>query len=424
MSGKLTELSIRKLTRDGVKCRTRDSLGLYLDVRAPGRGQWVYRYSLEGRAREIGLGSAGGVDDAKVADVRAEAASLRRIVKSGVHPRDAEAESRRAAAEAEAIAAAALIANSRAFKAVAEEMLAQHELAWRNEKHRMQWRNTLKTYAYPVLGHLPVSTVTTEHLIMILSPIWAIKPETASRIRGRIERVLAYAKAQGWRSGDNPAVWRGHLDTLLASPHKLKRSRHHPALPWRQMNEFMPALRSAEGIAARALEFTILTAARSGEVRQMTWGEVDIDTSARVWIVPAERMKAQKTHRVPLSARAAEVLRAARVWRLNDAPSALVFPGLRGRPLSDMTLSAVLRRMKGEGGSPRWVDGRGDAVTVHGYRSSFRDWAGECHGAMREIAEMSLAHTVGGAVERSYFRSDLFEQRRALMDAWASYCSS
>jgi integrase len=421
MSGGLTQSTIKNLIRVGDRRRTCDGDGLYLDVRAKGRGQWVFRYTLAGRAREIGLGRASGPE---IEDVRGEVAALRQLIRRGVHPRDAEAEQRRRVAEAEAEAARTEQAAQRTFKVVAEAMLAQHEPAWRNPKHRQQWRNTLATHVYGALGELPVAGINTENVLSALTPIWTKTPETASRVRGRIERVLAYAKAQGWRTGDNPAAWRGHLDTLLASPHKLKlaRSRHQPALPWRLMPEFMPALRAAEGTSARALEFLILTAARSGEVRLMTWGEVDIG-NRQVWIVPPERMKAGREHRVPLSPQAVKALAAAKEWREHDGPNALVFPGARaGRPLSDMSLSAALRRMVDDEGLPRWVDDRGAAIVPHGFRSTFRDWAAECHGELREVAEAALAHSVGSATERAYLRSDVFERRRALMEAWANYC--
>ena len=253
----------------------------------------------------------------------------------------------------------------------------------------------------------------------VIGPIWPKKTETASRVRGRIESILEWAKTREHRTGDNPARWHGHLETLLPKRNDVARIKHQPALPFEQMGEFMTELRKAEGIAARALEFTILTASRSGEVRLAAWSEFDLE--GRIWIVPAERMKARKEHRVPLTDPALDLLRS--MPRLDD--SLFVFPGgKRGAPLSDMSLSSVIRRMNEGGGSSKWVDRSGRQVVPHGFRSSFRDWTSERTSFTREVAEQALAHTIPSAVEASYRRGDLFEKRRKLMAQWASYCLS
>jgi len=280
--------------------------------------------------------------------------------------------------------------------------LQANKTAWHNAKHRQQWHNTLATYAFPFLGEKPVNAVGVEDVPRVIEPLWTNEPETASRVRGRLERVLDWARARGFREGENPARWRGHLDALLPKPSQIRVVRHHAALPWQEIPAFVAASRQREGIGARALEFTILTAARSGEVRGMKWCEVN----GNVWTVPAERMKARREHRVPLSGRCVEIL--------NDLPrladSDLVFPGTRrGRPLSDMSLSAVVKRMGYHG-------------TVHGFRSSFRDWAAESTSFSREVIEEALAHVVVNKVEAAYRRGDLFEKRRRLMEAWRAYC--
>jgi len=275
--------------------------------------------------------------------------------------------------------------------------------SWTNPKHVQQWENTLATYAYPVIGALPVADVGAEHIIEILKPIWSKKSETASRVRMRIENVLNAAKLMGWRSGDNPAVYKGGLEAVLPPISKVKKVRHHPAMPFEDARAFMAMLSKRKGISARALEFCILTAARSGEVRHATWDEIDLETD--LWIVPAERMKARREHRVPLSKEAKAILET--LPRL--ANSQLVFPGQKGRPLSDMTLSAVLKRMDLK------------HYTVHGFRSTFRDWTAETTHHSSETVEMALAHTISNKVEAAYRRGDLLEKRRDLMKDWAQF---
>jgi integrase len=291
------------------------------------------------------------------------------------------------------------------FKQAATEYVAAHEKSWRNPKHRAQWAATLDTYAYPHFGDLAVADVQTAHVLNALRPIWIDKPETAARVRGRIEAVLDAARAEGRIAGqwENPARWRGHLDKLLPSRTKTRRVEHHAALPFKDVGPFLKRLRAAEGMGARALEFAILTAARSGEVRGASWSEIDL--TEKVWTVPAERMKAGKAHRVPLSPAAVALLEA--LPRI--AGSELVFPAPRGGQLSDMTLSAVMRRMK--------ID-----AVPHGFRSTFRDWAGERTNYPRDVVEMALAHTIKNKVEAAYRREDALDKRRRLMAEWAAYC--
>ena len=295
-------------------------------------------------------------------------------------------------------------------RAVAEAYLAANADAWRNAKHRAQWTSTMKTYAYPHMGALPAQEVTTGHVLSALEPIWRSKAETAARLRGRIETVLDYATARQWRSGENPARWRGHLAILLPARGKVAPQKHHAALPWGEVGEFLTTLHKQAGMGARALEFTILTAARSGEVLGSTWGEIDL--AAKLWTVPAVRMKAGREHRVPLSDPAMALLAKVARLRTDESPDAFVFPGQPKRPLSIMAMTMTLRRL-----------GRGD-ITVHGFRSTFRDWAGEATTTAREVAEAALAHTLGSKVEAAYARADLLEKRRSLMAAWGAFCST
>ncbi len=278
-------------------------------------------------------------------------------------------------------------------------------IEWKNIKHGDQWRNTLATYAYPVIGSLIVSSVEQDHILRILEPIWTTKTETASRLRGRIENILDYATVCRYRKGDNPARWRGHLDKLLAKPSKVAKVKHHAALPYAETSVFMADLRLQAGMGARTLEFAILTAARSGEVRGATWAEVDMEQA--VWNIPVERMKADREHRIPLSDAALGLLRL--LPRIDG--SELLFPNTKGTVLSDMTLTAVLRRM-------------GRQITVHGFRSTFRDWAGETTAYPREVIEHALAHLLKDKAEAAYARGTLFDKRRRLMADWAKYCSN
>ena len=375
-----------------------DGAGLYLLVRSAEAKFWLFRYSVHGRMREMGLGPAAGPGKVLLADARVKARKLHDMVREG---RDPLAE--RAAAKA---AAQADEAKKRTFRDVTEAYIAANETGWRNSKHRQQWRNTLIAYAFPHFGDMPVNDLETQHVMEALEPIWQTKTETASRLRGRIEAVLDYAKARGWREGENPARWRGHIANLLPKRGKVARVEHHSALPYREIGAFMARLRARKGLAARALELTILTACRSGEVLAARWSEIDLE--AGVWVIPGERMKAGREHRVALSPQAVALLR-----DVSRTESAWVFPGERkGRPLSNMAMSMVLRRMGH------------DDLTVHGFRSTFRDWAAETTNHPREVAEAALAHTISDKVEAAYRRGDLLGRRRHLMEEWASACST
>ena len=384
-SRKLTVAGMRALRTPGMYG---DGAGLWLAVSAPDRRSWVLRYTVGGKARQMTLGSAEHVG---LAEARQLASDARGQITRGVDPlavRHAEA---------------APEPTVPTFAEAAERYIAAHETGWRNDKHRQQWRSTIAAYAAPVAA-VPVSDVDTAAVLGVLEPIWHAKPETATRLRGRIEQILDYARVQGWRDGPNPAVWRGHLALALPARDKVKPVEHHAALPWQEAPAFMARLRDQAGVGAAALRFAILTAARSGEVRGATWREID----AVLWTVPAVRMKARREHRIPLSAAALAVLNDAAA--LPHGPDDFVFPGQRvNRPLSDMSLTAVLRRMN-----------RGE-LTAHGFRSTFRDWAAET-GQPADIAEAALAHVVGDKTEAAYRRGDLLSRRRQMMTDWADYC--
>lgn len=373
-----------------------DGGGLVLQVSRTGTKSWIFRYRVGGRRHEMGLGSCSLVTLAKAREL---ALACRQLLREGYDPL---AERRQVRAER-----AAERARQMTFDQCAAAYIQSHRSGWRNPKHADQWKQTLATYARPVIGALPVADVDTDHVVKVLAPIWATKTETATRLRGRIESILDWATVSKFRTGENPARWRGHLDYLLAKPKKIARVRNFPALPWPDMAAFMVELRRREGIAPRALEFAILTAARSGEARRASWEEIDL--GRRLWTVPAMRMKAGREHRVPLSDAALALLGGL------AAREGLLFPGQRqGQPLSEMTLTAVLRRM---GHS---------AITVHGFRSTFRDWAAEApdNSFPREVCEHALAHSLPDRVEAAYQRGDLFVKRIALMQAWADYCGS
>ena len=365
--------------------------GLALQVTAGSGRSWLLRVVIGGKRREMGLGAYPGVT---LAQARQKASEARELIRQGVDP----IERQRAAQSALQAAVAAALT----FAESADSYIKAHEAGWRNVKHAQQWRNTLKQHAYPVLGSLMVRDVGLPQVLAVLEPIWTTTNETAVRVRGRIELVLDWATARGLREGLNPARWRGHLDKLLPKPSKVNNREHHAALPVGAVGAFMVRLRNAEGIGARALEFTILTAARSGEVRGATWAEIDHD--AKVWTVPAARMKSGKEHRVPLTDEALALLDPLPMV----AGTELVFPAPRGGALSDMTLLAVLRRL--------------DVPAVpHGFRSTFRDWAAERSNYPRDVAEMALAHAIGDKVEAAYRRGDLFEKRRLMMVDWAAF---
>ncbi|MFC7736503.1 tyrosine-type recombinase/integrase [Roseomonas sp. GCM10028921] len=420
--GQLTARTVATAKHPGSPARPirrGDGGGLYLQISPGGGKSWLFRFMLAGKSREMGLGPVGepprGVT---LAGARLAAAEAHQLLRAGLDPIEQRATAQRhAAAERERTAA-------NTFQAVAEKMIDAREAGWRNAKHRWQWRATLATHAYPVLGTIPVAEISTDDVLHVLRPIWTKTPETASRLRGRIERVLAYAKARGLRQGENPATWRGHLSEALPSPRRIegRTPRHHPALPWAEMPAFFADLRGREAMAARALEFAILTAARTGEVLGARWREIDLEGA--VWTVPAERMKMKREHRVPLAPAALAVLKAVRP--LATGPAAFVFPGQeRAQTLSQMAMLMLLRRINQRGPEmpPRWRDGRtGQPIAVHGFRSTFRDWVGEASVHSTDLAEAALAHVVRNKVEAAYARGDLFTKRAALMADWATYC--
>jgi integrase len=382
MSKQLHKLSAREVATLTIPGRHSDGGGLYLSVSPSGARSWVFMWKVAGKRCEMGLGS---LRDVPLTKARQRAADARQLRADGLDPLASREKPK-----------------VMTFGEAADALIESMSSSWRNEKHHAQWTMTLTVYCEP-LRSKPVADIGTDDVLKVLLPLWTTKPETASRLRGRIERVLDFARARGQRTGENPARWRGHLDALLPKRAKLSRG-HHKAMPFDEVPAFMASLREREGVAPHALEFAILTAARSGEVLGAQWDEFDLE--ARVWTVPAARMKASREHRVPLSDRAVEILRHMEQMRFSE----YVFPGARrGRPLSTMALEMVLRRMK--------VD-----ATVHGFRSAFRDWAGERTTFPREVAEAALAHLVGDAVERAYRRGDALEKRRHLMDAWAAFC--
>ena len=390
---KLSALGVSKMTKPGYYG---DGAGLYLQVSASGSKSWIFRFTLARKQREMGLGAVHTVD---LALARAKAKECRLLLLAGKDPLEA----RKAASLTDALERARMIT----FDQCAAAYIAAHRGTWKNAKHITQWENTLATYATPIIGALPVAAVDTALVVKVLGPIWQDKTETATRLRGRIESILDWATTSKYRQGENPARWRGHLDNLLAAPSKIAPVKNHPALPWQEIGAFMADLRGREGIAARGVEFAILTATRSGEVRGAAWTE--IDRAAKIWTIPGERMKAGREHRVPLSTSALALLDA--MPRLG----AIIFPGRkRDTQLSDMSLTAVLRRME-----------RND-ITVHGFRSTFRDWCAESVGNSfpREVCEHALAHSLPDKVEAAYRRGDLLEKRIVLMQAWADYCES
>jgi integrase len=366
---------------------------------------------MNGRTRDAGLGPFPAVT---LAVARETADKWRKIVASGKDPIERRNE-QRAAERVEA-------AKAMTFDDCSAAYIAAHEAAWRNAKHRQQWTNTLRTYVTPVFGKLPVQSVDVALVLKVIEPMWVTKPETANRVRGRIETVLDWAKARELRTGENPARWRGHLEHMLPPKSKLRKVKHHPALPFNEVGAFMMSLRKRPGIAAAALEFVILNATRTTETLGAAWSEVDLQ--AKLWIIPGERMKGGEEHRVPLSDAAVAVLKRMEAVRQGD----LFFPGGKeGAPLSDAAMATVIDRMNAankESGLPIWVDARVNRPIVpHGFRSSFRDWAAERTAFPREIAEKALAHIVGDETERAYQRGDLLDKRRKLMDAWAAYCA-
>ena len=379
---KLTAIAVDRAKKPG---RHSDGGGLYLLVKASGSKSWVFMYSRRGRKgrTELGIGPYPAIS---LLQAREKAVHYRSLLAEGGDP-----ESERAREP------------GRTFGQCAEAFIERHQSEWRNEKHRHQWRQTLKTYC-AAINEKPIADIGTEDILSVLQPIWTIKAETASRVRGRMERIIDYAKARGWRDGENPARWRGHLSSILPKARKLVRG-HMASMDYQDIPDFVSRLQASSAMAARALEVLILTATRSGEILNVPWAEIDLESA--LWTIPADRMKAGREHRVPLTDRVVEILADLDETRQSE----YVFPGQkRGRPLSNMAMEMLLRRMKF------------NDITVHGFRSSFRDWCGDQTSFPREIAEAALAHQVGNRVEMAYRRKDALEKRRQLMEAWERYC--
>lgn len=392
MAGKLTALKIRNLTVSG---RYGDGGGLWLQVRDAEHRSWLFRYTRFRRPREMGLGP---YPEVSLAEAREAAAQHRRELRAGEDPLD----KRRADKAAKASV------SRWTFREVAERYHAAHQAGWRNPKHRDQWMTQMQSYVFPNVGELPVAAVSTGDVLKVLEPIWREKSMTATVLRGRIEAVLDYAKAREWRTGENPARWRGHLAKLLPARSRIVKVQHHAALPWGEVAEFMARLYASPDLAARALELLILTAVRTREAVGAEWDEIDL--AKALWTVPADRMKGGKEHRVPLSTAAVAILTKLRVAQ--GVEERHVFPSPRGRkPLSTRACAVLLRRMK-----------RAD-LTVHGFRSTFRDWAAERSSFPREVAEAALAHTLRNQVEAAYQRGDLLAKRAHLMEAWGRFCA-
>jgi len=394
---RLTALKVAKTEKPGLYP---DGAGLYLLVSPGGTKSWIFRYMLAGRAREMGLGPLHTVS---LAEARLHALECRKQKLDGIDPIDARKQARAELMEKSV--------SAKTFKQCADSYISAHKDGWKNEKHAHQWVRTLEAYAWPKIRDKAIQSITTSDVIDILEPIWKSKTETASRLRGRIESVLDWATARGYRKGENPARWRGHLENLLPKRSRVKKVKHFAALPYVRMADFFAELDAQKGVSSWALEFLILTASRTSEVVAARWDEVDFQS--KIWIIPGERMKAGREHRVPLSLTAIDILKRVRKAQKTGGlkESQYIFVGDRPNShLSNMALLKLLQRM-----------GQTD-LTVHGFRSTFRDWAAEKTHHAREVAEMALAHTVGDKVEAAYRRGDLFEKRRAIMDDWADYC--
>jgi len=391
--GKLTAVRVAKLSEPG---RYGDGNGLHLQISRWGTKAWIFRYQLNGRSREMGLGS---LEYISLKEARDKVRLARGLLVDGIDPIDAR-DSKKRVSQAES-------AKRVTFREAGERYIESHRPGWRNKKHAAQWAATLETYAYPVIGDLSVADIDTGHVIKILEPIWASKTDTASRLRGRMEKILDWAKARHYRKGENPGRWKGHLENLLPAKSKVHKVKHREAMPFSDVPAFTAELRLKEGISIRALEFTILNAVRTGETIKAKWDEFDL--FARIWTIPAERTKSGRQHRVPLSERAVTILSELR----REVGSPFAFPGAKmGKPLSQAAMLEVLRGMRGYG------------LTVHGFRSSFRDWVGEATSFPSEVAEVALGHVVEGKTESAYRRGDALEKRRKLMQAWSRYCAA
>lgn len=399
---KLSAVKVAKLKQPG--CYG-DGGNLWLQIGPNGGKSWLFRYSLHGKAKNMGLGPLHTVS---LTEAREKATAARKLLLDGLDPGTEKQERLNALKMAAAIRVT--------FDHCAEKYIEAHRAGWKNPKHADQWENTIATYASPHIGAMPVANIDTPHILKVLEPIWSEKTETASRLRGRLEKILDWAKVRGYRSSDNPAKWGGHLAMMLPNIPKASRTEHHPALPYQQVGAFMAALRLQEGMGARALEFAILTAARSGEVRGAVWQEIDLNE--KHWTIPKGRMKMKREHRIPLTDAAVKLLKA--LPRFKDCD--LVFPAPRKGQLSDMTLTAVIRRMQGDD-APVWTDTAGQPITAHGFRSTFRDWAGETTAHPREVIEHALAHQLKDKAEAAYQRGTLFDKRRRLMADWSKFCT-
>jgi integrase len=398
MARQINRLSARTVSTVRDSGRHPDGGGLYLSISPNGGRRWVFIFKRGGKSREMGLGAAKTISLAQARDL---AGNARSVLAKGLDPiSEREAANRGASTR------------RLSFRDCAERYIKDNQAGWKNKIHVGQWTSTLRKYVYPTIGSTAVADVSVGDVITILGPIWATKTETASRVRGRIETVLDWGKARGYRDAENPARWRGHLDKLLPPRTKVRRVRHHPALPYADVAAFFVKLREECCVSALALEFTILTAARTRETTEATLAELDLD--AKVWTVPAGRMKAGKEHRVPLPPRAVEIIKSATAFRGASAkPTDCLFHGIRkDKHLGVGAMLSLLDRM-----------GRGD-ITVHGFRSTFRDWAAECTNFPNQVVEMALAHAIEDKSEAAYRRGDLFKKRTALMAAWVSYCST
>jgi len=408
MAKTLEKLSPLKVQRQKVPGLYSDGGGLYLQIKTAGARSWVFRYRMGGRKtpRDMGLGS---LETVSLADARAKATDKRNLILAGIDPIEAR--------KRDKVAAALDASKAITFKECATAYIAAHREGWSNEKHAAQWTATLEAYAFPKIGKLPVRDIDAGAVLKVLEQrcedmpgkptLWSGKTETATRVRGRIEAILDWAKVRQYRNGENPARWRGNLEHSLPRRAKVQKVKHHAALPYGEVGAFMNDLRAQGGSAARALEFLILTATRTSETIGARWTEIDLQKG--LWVVPADRIKAGKEHRVPLSASALAIVKQQAKANVGD----FVFPGGKGRkPLSTNALLALLKRMER------------DDLTAHGFRSTFRDWAAEQTNYARDVAEMALAHTIGDKVEAAYRRGDLFEKRRRMMEDWAKYCGT
>ena len=410
---KITAKGLEKLIRDNVPKRTPLGDGLYLTITKSGSASFAYRYQIKGKRRQIGLGAFCPLNNT-LAIARSKALNAQVMVKRGVDPLE-QVKLNEEEKEAELRAKEGLEAMKKAtFEALAIKYIKIKSPEWKSAKHKQQWKNTLTTYAFPVIGNMPVSEIETKHILKVLNPIWTTKTETATRVRARMELILDYAKFHERRTGSNPARWRGHLQTSLPSPTKIKKRKHHPALPYTELPQFMLELAAQNGIGARALEMCILQANRTQEILKARWDQFDLES--QVWIIPEENMKKGIEHRIPLTDKAIEILKRLNTHRVSD----YVFPNQStGNQLSQAGMSSVLKRMNKDN---KWQDKDGRDITVHGFRSTFRDYVAEQTNTPQRTAEHALAHGLKDASEAAYQRGDLIEKRQPLMQLWADYC--